>query len=78
MEDLGTVKYVLRIRITLEVDCLTPIQDKSIHQILDELQITDFRIYSSPLTSNIKDFKNSSEPPCTKPPFGYQQPIGLL
>ncbi|MBW0549741.1 hypothetical protein O181_089456 [Austropuccinia psidii MF-1] len=78
MEDLGTLKYALGIRITQEEDCITLIQDKLIDQILDKFKMTNCRPSSSPFPSNIKDFKNTSEPPCTKPPLSYQQAIGLL
>ncbi|MBW0536164.1 hypothetical protein O181_075879 [Austropuccinia psidii MF-1] len=78
MEDLGTVKYVLGIRITQETNCVTLIQDKLIDQILTEFKMINCRPSSSPLPSNIKDLKNNPELPCTKPPFSYRQAIGSL
>ncbi|MBW0528577.1 hypothetical protein O181_068292 [Austropuccinia psidii MF-1] len=78
MEDLGTVKYALGIRITQETNYVTLIQDKLIDQILTEFKMSNCRTSSSPLPSNIKDLKNNQEPPCTKPPFSYRRAIGLL
>ncbi|MBW0529180.1 hypothetical protein O181_068895 [Austropuccinia psidii MF-1] len=78
MEDLGTVKYALGIRITQETNCVTLIQDKLIDQILNEFKMINCRPSSSPFPLNIKYFKKNSELPCTKPPFSYWLAIGLL
>ncbi|MBW0497484.1 hypothetical protein O181_037199 [Austropuccinia psidii MF-1] len=78
MEDLGSFKYTLGIRITQSTEGISMIQDKLIQQILSEFNIENSRPFTAPLPSNINDLKSHDLEPCQNPPFHYQHAIELL
>ncbi|MBW0465734.1 hypothetical protein O181_005449 [Austropuccinia psidii MF-1] len=78
MEDLGSVKYALGIRITQYAEGISMIQDKVIQQIWSEFTLENAQPLTSPLPSSINDLKSHHLEPCQHPPFHYQRAIRLL
>ncbi|MBW0493000.1 hypothetical protein O181_032715 [Austropuccinia psidii MF-1] len=58
MEDLGTVKYALGIRINKNKEYILLVRDKFIHQILTEFSIDQVKPPMAPLPSNYKELKS--------------------
>ncbi|MBW0559032.1 hypothetical protein O181_098747 [Austropuccinia psidii MF-1] len=78
MEDLGNIKYALEIRIRQNKEYISLIQDKFVHQILNESSINQVQPPSAPLPSNYKDLKNLEGKPAEPPPFNLRRAVGLL
>ncbi|MBW0529673.1 hypothetical protein O181_069388 [Austropuccinia psidii MF-1] len=78
MEDLGNVKYALGIRIRQNKEYISLIQDKFVHQILNEFNLNQVRPPSAPLPSNYKDLKNMEGKPVEPPLFNFIRAVGLL
>ncbi|MBW0506375.1 hypothetical protein O181_046090 [Austropuccinia psidii MF-1] len=75
MEDFGNVKYALGIRIRQNKEYIPLIQDKFVHQILNEFNVNQVRPPSSPLPSNYKDLKNLEGKPVEPPPFNFRRSV---
>ncbi|MBW0504360.1 hypothetical protein O181_044075 [Austropuccinia psidii MF-1] len=78
MEDLGTVKYALGIRINQNKECILLVQDKFINQILTELSIDQVKPPMAPLPSNYKELKSPESNTTIPPPFNFRRALGLL
>ncbi|MBW0494088.1 hypothetical protein O181_033803 [Austropuccinia psidii MF-1] len=78
MEDLGNVKYALGIRISQNKEHISLIQDKFIHQILNEFNVNQVQPPSAPLPSNYQYLKNLEGKPIELPPFNFRRAVGLL
>ncbi|MBW0577314.1 hypothetical protein O181_117029 [Austropuccinia psidii MF-1] len=78
MEDLGTVKYALGIRINQNRECISLVQDKFIHQILTKFSIDQVEPPMAPLPSNYKELKSHENYTTIPPPFNFRRALGLL
>ncbi|MBW0536281.1 hypothetical protein O181_075996 [Austropuccinia psidii MF-1] len=78
MEDLGTVKYALGIRINQQEEYILLVQDKFIHQILTEFSINQVKPTLAPLPSNYKELKILESNTTIPPPFNYRRALGLI
>ncbi|MBW0543580.1 hypothetical protein O181_083295 [Austropuccinia psidii MF-1] len=78
MEDLGNVKYALGIRIRQNKEYISLIQDKFVHQILNEFNVNQVQPPSAPLPSNYKYLKNLEGRPAEPPRFNLRRAVGLL
>ncbi|MBW0489703.1 hypothetical protein O181_029418 [Austropuccinia psidii MF-1] len=78
MEDLGHIKYALGIRIRKDKEYISLIQDRFVHQVLNEFNINQARPPSAPLPSNYKDLKDLEGKPADPPPFNFRRAVGLL
>ncbi|MBW0561656.1 hypothetical protein O181_101371 [Austropuccinia psidii MF-1] len=77
MEDLGKIKFALGIGITQQTNYISLIQDKLIKKILEEFNIINPQLTSSPLPGNCKSFRDLPTQEITQP-FNYRWVIGLL
>ncbi|MBW0517419.1 hypothetical protein O181_057134 [Austropuccinia psidii MF-1] len=78
MEDLGTVKYALGIRINQNKEYILLVQDRFIHQILTEFSINQVKPPMGPLPSNYKELKSPESNIKIPPPFSFRRSLGLL